>query len=81
LTVGLYWILAVIAYFRVGLLAVAVANTVLYVLYKMPMGTDLTAWHSSYMIAALAGVIAVAAWAFHKSLAGQKLFTGNILDD
>ncbi len=81
LTVGLYWIVAVIAYFRVGLLSVAVANTVLYVFYKMPMGTDLTAWHSSYMIAALVGVIAAAAWAFRTSLAGQKLFKGSLLED
>ena len=81
LTVGLYWILAVMAYFRVGILAVAVANTVLYIFYKMPMATDLTAWHSSYMLAAVALVIAAAAWAFHASLGGQKLFTGNLLED
>lgn len=81
LTVGLYWILAVVAYFRLGLLAVTVANIVLYVLYKMPMGIDLTAWHSSYMIAALAGLATAAIWAFHTSLGGKKLFTGNILDD
>ncbi|MDI1242274.1 MAG: serine/threonine-protein kinase, partial [bacterium] len=81
LTVGLYWILAMVAYFRFGLLAVSVANSVLYIFYKMPMATDLTAWHSSYMLAAVALVIAAAAWAFHTSLAGQKLFTGNILDE
>ena len=79
--VALYWVLVVVAYFRIGLLAVAIGNLVLYLFNQMPMGTDLTAWHSSYMLAALALVIAAAAWAFHTSLAGQKLFTGNMLDE
>ena len=79
--VGLYWVLVVVAYFRVGLLSVVVAHAAFYLLFLMPMGTDLAAWHSSYMIAAVFVMLAVAAWAFHTSLAGQKLFTGNILDE
>ena len=79
--VALYWLLLLVAYFRVGLLAVAVGNLVLYVLNQMPMGIDLTAWHSNYMIAALVGFIAIAAWAFHTSLGGQKLFKGSLLED
>ena len=79
--VALYFLLLLVAYFRVGLLTVAVGNLVLYVLNQMPIGTDVTAWHSSYMIAAVVGFIAIAAWAFHTSLGGQKLFKGSLLED
>jgi len=79
--VALYWVLLLFAYFRIGLLAVATGNLVLYLLNPMPLGIDLTAWHSTYMIAAFAGFIAVAAWAFHTSLAGQKVFSGSLLED
>ncbi|MEO5859583.1 MAG: hypothetical protein ABIR33_11610 [Pyrinomonadaceae bacterium] len=46
--VALYWLLLLIAYFRIGLLAVATGNLVLYLLNQMPMGTDLTDWYSVY---------------------------------
>ena len=71
----------VTAYFRVGLLAVVIEHGVLYVLYQMPMGTDLTAWHSAYMIAAVALLLAIAAWAFRTSLAGKELFALSLLDE
>ena len=80
-TVALYFLLLLVAYFRVGLLAVVAGNLVLYLLHQMPMGIDLTAWHSTYMIAAIVGFITIAAWAFHTSLGGQKLFKGSLLED
>ncbi len=76
-----YWTLVVVISFRFGLLTVVVAHFMLYFLSQMPINTDFTAWYSGHMIAAFAGLIALAGWAFHTSLGGQKLFAGNLLDE
>jgi hypothetical protein len=47
----------------------------------LPMTTNFSSWYMSYMIGVLLFVIAIAGWAFHTSLGGQKLFTGTLLEE
>ena len=46
----------------------------------VPLTTDLSVWYAGYMITMIIIVLAIAGWAFHTSLGGQKLFTGDLLE-
>ena len=50
-------------------------------LRSVPVTTDFSAWYGGYTIAVLVAVLALAGWAFHTSLGGQKLFAGGLLDE
>jgi len=73
--------LTVIALLRFGLVTLATSVFVLQLLSSIPLTTKLTAWYGGNEITALIAVLALAAFAFHTSLGGQKLFEGKLLDE
>jgi hypothetical protein len=66
---------------RFGLLAMVTCAFVGFVLGFTHISTDISAWYSGCMMAGVGVVVALAAFAFHQSLGGQKLFHGSLLDD
>ncbi|HEX4949038.1 MAG TPA: hypothetical protein VFZ34_20340, partial [Blastocatellia bacterium] len=77
----LAYTLVVIALFRFGLVTVATNAFVYDLLSTTPLTTDFSAWYGGYTLAALLAVLALAGYAFHTSLGGQKLFAGNLLEE
>ena len=65
---------------RFGRLTFSVASSLGF-LGVVPVTTDFSAWYSGYTVAILVVVLALAGWAFHTSLGGQKLFEGGLLDE
>jgi serine/threonine-protein kinase len=76
-----FHLLVVIALLRFGLTTFAIGNFVRVLLGNVPLTTDFSAWYGGYTLAALLAVLALAGYAFHTSLGGQKLFAGNLLDE
>ncbi len=66
--------------YRYGLLATAVAIFVLHLNIFFPVTSDFTAWYAGDFVPALFIVLALACYGFYTSLAGQKLFRGDILE-
>jgi serine/threonine-protein kinase len=77
----LYNLLTAIILLRYGLLTMATIVLVNGLMTNIPVTTDLAAWYSGYTIATVVAVLALAGWAFHTSLGGEKLFSGNLLED
>jgi hypothetical protein len=59
---------------RFGLLAFAAAIFVRFFLVRLPITADLDAWYLGGTLFGFAVVLAVAAYGFYTSLAGQALF-------
>jgi serine/threonine-protein kinase len=74
-------LLFVLVLYRYGLLATIAALFVAHLLIFYPMTTELTAWYATDFVIALAVCLALAAYGFYISLAGQSLFAGRLLDD
>ena len=66
---------------RLGLLALVVGLVVQNMLVTFPMTTHLSRWYASGAIAGMLTIIAIALFALHSALAGQPLFSANVLDD
>ncbi|MFZ0062447.1 MAG: serine/threonine-protein kinase [Pyrinomonadaceae bacterium] len=73
--------LTVIALLRFGLVTLTTSFFVLQLLSSIPLTTKLSAWYGGNEIIALLAVLALATFAFHTSLGGQKLFEGKLLDE
>jgi len=73
-------LLTAVLIFRYGLLSMATAILVGGLIRAVPLTTDLSVWYAGYMITMIIIVLAIAGWAFHTSLGGQKLFTGDLLE-
>lgn len=73
--------LVVIALLRFGLTTFTIGYFVSELLGNVPLTTDFSAWYGGYALAALLAVLALAGYAFHTSLGGQKLFTGKLLEE
>lgn len=72
---------AVTLILRFGLLTLAAALFVQLLLDQVALTTDFSAWYSDNMIVVLVAVLALAVWAFHTSLGGQKVFNGGLLEE
>jgi len=64
---------------RFGLLALVASQFFLLLLSTFPMTTDFSVWYASSTIFAIVAGLAVAAYAAYVSLAGQKVFKGELL--
>ena len=74
-------LILIVVLYRYGLLALATMVFVMHLWVFYPVTTELRAWYAlDFVIAALL-CIALTTGAFYTSLAGQKLFAGNLLDD
>jgi hypothetical protein len=66
---------------RFGLLALVFMQFFSLSFTAYPVTSDLTAWHAGSTIFMLALTAALLAFGFHTSLAGQKLFSGSLVED
>jgi len=66
---------------RFGLLALTTALFFITIFGNLPMTTDFSVWYAASTIFALTVTLALVAYAFYTSLAGQKVFKGNLLHE
>jgi predicted Ser/Thr protein kinase len=66
--------------YRYGLLACSLSLFVLHLNIFFPVTSDFKAWYAGDFVPALFIVLALACYGFYTSLAGQKLFRGDILE-
>jgi hypothetical protein len=73
--------LAIIVLLRFGFLAFVISLFVNGLLLRVPITTNFSAWYASSFFVVLIAVMTLAAFAFHTSLGGRKLFEGKLLDE
>ncbi len=78
---ALIWLSIYLVLRRFGLLALVVGLVVQNMLVTFPMTTHLSRWYASGAIAGMAAIVALAFFALHSALAGQPLFSAQVLDD
>jgi hypothetical protein len=66
---------------RFGLLAIAVAQFVFFMVEFYPWTTDPSAWYAGVTLFAASVIIALAVYGFRVSLAGKSLLRGGLLED
>jgi serine/threonine-protein kinase len=66
---------------RFGLLAIAVAQFVFFMVQFYPWTTDPSAWYAGVTLFAASVVVALAVYGFRVSLAGRPLLRGRLLED
>ena len=72
----------VINLLRFGLVALAISIFVSQLfLPRVPITTDFSAWYAGTTLFTLLAVLALAVYAFHTSLGGQKVFAGKFLEE
>src|SRR5882762_1104382 len=71
----------VINLLRFGLVALAISIFVNFLFPLVPITTDFSAWYAGSALFTLLAVLALAGYAFHTSLGGQKVFEGKLLED
>ncbi len=74
-------LLVVFVLARYGLLATVCAMVLFHLWVFFPMTTEFTAWYAFDFIIALVICVALVAYGFYTSLAGQPLFGGKLLQD
>jgi len=72
---------AVINLLRFGLVALACSLFVNFLFPLVPITTDFSAWYAGSTLFTLLAVLALAVYAFHTSLGGQKVFAGKFLEE
>jgi len=65
---------------RFGLIALVSGFFVTDLLLNLPMTSDFSSWFIAAVIFPYAGVLALALWAFHTALGGQKLWKEELFD-
>jgi hypothetical protein len=76
----LNWSLLAFAVLRWGSLSLAVALFVDRVIETVPATVDSSAWYFGNSIFMLASIVALAAWAFYTSIAGQSLWKRDLFE-
>jgi hypothetical protein len=66
---------------RGGLLMLATALFVLFVVFEVPLTLDVTAWYASRAWPVLVVITALAAYGFHVSLGGKPMLGRSLLED
>jgi serine/threonine protein kinase len=70
----LVYAVAVLIVFRFGLIPLAVAIFTVNMAGDLPFSTDFSAWYMTGSLLAVLSIVALAAWGFYYSLAGQPLW-------
>lgn len=65
---------------RFGLIVLATAIFTANALLNLPYSLDLSRWYTPHLVAILLGFVAIAAWGFYNSLAGQKLWKDDLFE-
>jgi len=66
---------------RLGLFPLIIAFTIDGILSMQPLTANFSAWYADSSLALLIGLLALAGYAFHTSLAGQPVFRDGLLQD
>jgi serine/threonine-protein kinase len=72
--------IAAFAVSRFGLISLAVALFTANVLLNLPYTLDLSIWYASSVFIVLVSFVALAAWGFYTSLAGQRLWKEGLFE-
>ena len=72
--------IAAIAVVRFGLIVLALAVLTVDVLLNVPYTLDFSNWYAVHSLCVVLGFVAVAAWGFYTSLAGQRLWNEDVFD-
>ena len=72
--------IAAFAVVRFGLIALAMAVLTVDVLLNVPITLDFSYWYAARSFCVLLGFVAIAAWGFYTSLAGQRLWKEDIFE-
>jgi hypothetical protein len=75
------WAAVVINLLRFGVVALASSLFVNFLFPLVPITTDFSAWYAGSTLFTLLAVLALAVYAFHTSLGGQKVFAGKFLEE
>jgi hypothetical protein len=73
--------LILVALLRFGLLACVFMQFFALTFFVFPMTTDFNAWYAGSTAFGLAAALALALYGFRTSLAGQRLFSGSLVQD
>jgi hypothetical protein len=71
---------AAFAVVRYGLIVLAAAVLTVDVLLNVPLTLDFSNWYAARSFAVLLFFVLIAAWGFYTSLAGQRLFKGELFE-
>ncbi len=74
------YLIAAVAVVRFGLIVLATAVFTANILLNLPFTLDLSEWFTPASTCVLLSIVALAAWGFYSSLAGQKLFREELFD-
>jgi serine/threonine protein kinase len=72
--------IAAFAVVRFGLIVLAVAALTVDVLVNVPITLDFSNWYAARAFCVLLSFVAIAAWGFYSSLAGQRLWKDELFD-
>lgn len=72
--------IAAFAVVRFGLIALGSAVFTANVLLNLPYTLDLSQWYASQSVSVLLSFVLLAGWGFYTSLAGRRIFTGDLFD-
>jgi serine/threonine-protein kinase len=79
LLVGIYFAVSAFILLRFGLLAFTAYS--LFTWFGLPVSANFNTWYSIYALLGNGIVLAMAIYAFHTSLGGQKVFSGKLLEE
>jgi serine/threonine-protein kinase len=71
---------AALAVVRFGLIVLAVAAVTVNFLVNVPITVDFSNWYAARSLCVLLIFVVIAAWGFYSSLAGQRLFKGELFE-
>jgi hypothetical protein len=71
-----YWVVL----FRSGLLAIMTGTSLSFLLLRLPLTFDLTAWYAEVTLLVVLVVLGVATWGFWAALAGRPIFRDEIAE-
>jgi predicted Ser/Thr protein kinase len=69
---------AMLVVFRFGFVALFVGIFATDMLLNVPLTLDFSAWYATISLLPLLGLVTLAVWGFYNSLAGQKLWQGDV---
>ena len=72
--------IAAVVVVRFGLIALSAGIFTANILLNIPVTTNVAEWYAASAAVALLGILALAVWAFHTSLAGRTLFNRDLFE-